>query len=94
MQDIEVRTFDAASINYDETPIAELSLDGISYRVDVGHGSAVAVSQRAEGAWTWAPLAEGRWDGTRLKSKGLSYDLVTALGAALKEAMTHSTDGM
>jgi hypothetical protein len=93
MQDIEIKQFDSSTVNYDEAPIAELSLAGISYRVDVGHGSAVAVSQRTEGAWQWSPLAEGRWDGSRLRTKGLPHEVTSALAVALSEAMRNRAEG-
>ena len=76
-----------SSVNYDEAPVAALEVAGLCYRVDVGHGSAVAISQRPVGTWTWTPLVEGRWDGSRLKAKGLSLEVRTALAEALGSAM-------
>jgi hypothetical protein len=81
------------SVNYDEAPIAQEHVSGIDYRVDVGRGSAVAVSRRAEGTWAWEYLAEGKFDGTRLKVKGLDYPVVSALGAALMAVMKQQSDG-
>jgi hypothetical protein len=87
MQPIENRHISADSINYDDQPIVELEIDGVAYRLDTGHGSAVAVSQRKADTWTWTPVAEGRWDGSRLRAKGLNYQVVTALAQALGAAM-------
>ena len=87
MQAIENKGISSASVNYDDLPIVELEVDGIAYRLDTGHGSAVAVSQRTVGTWTWIPVTEGRWDGSRLRAKGLDYQVVTALAEALGAAM-------
>jgi hypothetical protein len=81
-----------SAVNYDEAPIAETELDGVSYRVDTGHGSAIAVSKRDVGTWDWTPVTEGRWDGVMLKAKGMEFAVVTALAGALREAMQHQTD--
>jgi hypothetical protein len=77
----------SASVNYDDTPIVQVEVEGIDYRVDTGLGSAVAVSQRAEGTWAWTPVTEGRWDGRRLKAKDLDGTVVTLLSEALGRAM-------
>lgn len=77
----------AESVSYEEAPIAELEVSGFEYRIDPGRGSAVAISRREPGSWDWAPLIEGRWDGSRLRAKGLDSEIVTALGAALGAAM-------
>ena len=74
------------SIDYDHPPVAELEVDGSHYRVDAGLGADVAVSRRAEGTWTWEQLAQGRWDGVRLKAKPLDRLLVDALAKALRTA--------
>jgi hypothetical protein len=74
------------SIDYDYPPVTELELDGAHYRVDAGLGAEVAVSRRAEGSWTWEQLAQGRWDGVRLKAKALDRVLVEALARALRTA--------
>ncbi len=75
-----------SSIDYDHPPVAELELDGAHYRVDAGLGADVAVSRRPEGSWTWEQLAQGRWDGVRLKAKSLDRVLVEALARALRTA--------
>lgn len=92
MQDIETEELSLASVSYDEAPIAELSHAGVQYRVDVGHGSAVAISQREEGQWSWRPLIEGRWDGKRLRASSLDFELREALGRCLAEAARNQAD--
>lgn len=77
----------AASVNYDDSPIVQLEVEGVDYRVDTGLGSAVAVSKRVEGTWQWTPVTEGRWDGRRLKAKELDGAVITALSQALAQAM-------
>jgi hypothetical protein len=75
-----------SAIDYDHPPVAELELDGAHYRVDAGLGAEVAVSRRSEGSWLWEQLAEGRWDGVRLKAKTLDRVVVEALARALRDA--------
>lgn len=87
MQPIENKPVSSESVNYDELPIAELEVDGVAYRLDTGHGSAVAVSRREVGTWLWTPVTEGRWDGSRLRAKGLDHEVVIALAQALQAAM-------
>jgi len=75
-----------SSIDFDHPPVAEIEHDGARYRVDVGLGTAVAVSRRAPGSWSWEQLTEGRWDGVRLKAKELDRLVVEALAKALRAA--------
>lgn len=82
-----IKELSADGVNYDQDPIVLLAVDGVEYRVDTGHGSAVAVSQRAPGTWDWAPLTAGSWDGSRLRAKGLGHHVNTALAEALSAAM-------
>ena len=56
MQHTKNITLSSESVNYDDQPIVELEIAGIAYRIDTGHGSAVAVSQRQAGSWTWTPV--------------------------------------
>ncbi len=77
----------ATSINHDEPPIVELEIDGVAYRIDTGFGTALAISSRAGGTWDWAVLAEGRWDGVRLRAKPLERPVVAVLERALAQAM-------
>ncbi len=93
MRPVELSEPDGGSVSYDEAPIAEITLAGVEYRVDLGRGSAVAVSQREEGTWSWQVLTEGRWDGMSLKAKSLDFALRDALSKALLEAMRASQEG-
>ncbi len=79
-----------SSIDYDHPPVAELELAGVHYRVDASLGAEIAVSSRAEGSWCWAELAQGRWDGIRLKAKTLDRVVVEALEKALRAAAEDS----
>ncbi len=92
MQPVEIKQLELASVSYDEAPIAELSMAGVEYRVDVGHGSAVAISRRDEGQWSWQPLTEARWDGSRLRSNALDHELREALARCLSEAARNQED--
>lgn len=87
MEFTEVSSIIASSVNYDDTPIVQLEVGGVDYRVDTGLGSAVAVSKRAEGTWAWTPVTEGRWDGRRLKARELDGPVISALSVALAQAM-------
>jgi hypothetical protein len=75
---------EADLVSYEGAPIAQLELDGREYRVDVGRGSAVAISEREAGSVKWAFVTEGKFDGLRLKAKALSFPVVNALATALK----------
>ena len=76
------------AVNLDESPIVQAVIDGVEYRIDTGLGSAVAISSRAEGTWTWTVLGEGRWDGRRLRSKPLDRSVTEVLERALAAAAT------
>jgi len=88
MHSTVIKELSADEVNYDEAPIVVLEIDGIEYRIDTGHGSAVAISQRQQGTWDWAPLTEGRWDGSRLRAKCLTHEVNAALADALRSAMS------
>ena len=93
MQDSGTKTLSADEVNYEEPPIVCLAVDGVEYRIDAGHGSAVALSQRQQGAWDWLPMAEGRWDGSRLRAKCLTHEVNEALAKALRAAMNEREAG-
>ncbi|HTQ07798.1 MAG TPA: hypothetical protein VMI54_28285 [Polyangiaceae bacterium] len=80
-----------SSIDYDGSPVVELEVSGTQYRVDPGFRGVVAVSAREAGTWSWSRVAEGRWDGVRLKAKDLDRTLVNTLEKALRSA---AQDGM
>lgn len=78
----------APAVDYDFPPVAELEIEGTSYRVDAGFRGAIAISERAAGAWSWLLVAEGRWDGLSLKAKSLDRAVVVALERALRSAQS------
>lgn len=83
-----------SGLDYDFPPVAELEIDDTQYRVDPGFRGAIAVSARSSGTWTWAVVAEGRWDGVRLKAKTLDRTIVAALERALRaSAERDAADG-
>ena len=82
-----IKELSANDVNYEEAPIVKLEVDGVEYRIDTGYLSAVAISQRLQGTSSWAPITEGRWDGSRLRAKCLSHDVNTALAEALSAEM-------
>jgi len=94
MQTTENNQVSASTVNYDDSPIAEAEVDGVEYRLDAGHGSAVAISSREAGTWNWAPVCEGRWDGIQLKAKGLAFPLREQLGRALAAVMSSREEGL
>lgn len=93
MHEPVIKELSVEGLNYDEAPIVAMQLDGVEYRVDTGHGSAVAISQRLPGTWDWTPVTEGRWDGSRLRAKSLGHTIASALGEALGAAMRDREDG-
>jgi hypothetical protein len=93
METTQDSSVSASSVNYDDSPIVQLEVEGVDYRVDTGLGSAVAVSRRAEGTWQWSPVTEGKWDGRRLKARELDHAVITALSQALASAMKALEEG-
>jgi hypothetical protein len=74
------------SVDYDFAPVVQLEANGIEYRVDAGFRGVIAVSSREAGSWSWSLLAEGKWDGVRLKAKAVDREIVLALEKALRVA--------
>jgi hypothetical protein len=85
----ESAALDGDSISYDAAPVAEVEIDGLEYRVDAGLGSVVAISRREAGTSSWAPVAQARWDGVRLRAKSLEHPVVSTLERALSRAMAN-----
>ncbi|MBK7583627.1 MAG: hypothetical protein IPI67_25965 [Myxococcales bacterium] len=81
------RAASAGNVNFDEAPIVQAQIEGVDYRIDTGFGSAVAISTRAPGSWLWTVLADGKWDGLRLRAKSMDRPVVDVLERALGEAM-------
>jgi hypothetical protein len=82
-------TLDEDSVSYEAAPVAEVEIDGLEYRVDAGLGSVVAISRREAGTSSWAPVAQARWDGVRLRAKSLEHPVVATLERALARAMAN-----
>lgn len=85
METIEDHSASDPTVNYDEAPVAEIEIEGLSYRVDAGRGSSIAISTREPGTYTWTFVKQGQWDGVRLKAKGLGHVVVDALGRTLAQ---------
>jgi hypothetical protein len=83
-----------STVNYDDSPLAEVEVAGIEYRLDAGHGSALAISSREPGTWTWSPVAEGRWDGVQLRARGLEFTLRETLAKVLAGVMNAREEGL
>jgi hypothetical protein len=81
------RAASAGNVNFDEAPFVQAQIEGIDYRIDTGSGSAVAISTRAPGSWLWTVLADGNWDGLRLRAKSMDRSVVDVLERALGKAM-------
>ena len=76
-------------VNYEEEALVQVEAEGTEYRVDTGLGSVVAISKRDTGTWAWTLVTEGRWDGRRLRAKGIDHGVVELLGQAVGSAMAH-----
>ncbi len=92
MKNIEKPMVTERNISYDEAPVAEATVGAVDYRVDAGLGNRVAISGRAEGTWRWAFLAEGQWDGSRLRASGVDHAVRGPLGEALSQSTTESDE--
>ena len=79
------------SVSYDAAPVAEAQVGDLEYRVDAGLGAIVAISRREAGASAWTPIAQGRWDGVRLRARALEHPVTAALEHALLLARREET---
>jgi hypothetical protein len=74
-------------VNYDEAALLELELDGTEYRLDVGRaGTALCISTRPSGSWSWAFRSEARWQAGTLRCKAFDRPVLSRLSTALAEA--------
>jgi len=77
-----------SSVNYDSTPICEVTIDDTDYRFDTGkQGTAVSISTRLNGSWDWTFRGEARWDGSALRTKSFERKVLLPLSAAFKQAL-------
>jgi hypothetical protein len=73
-------------VNFDEAPLVELELDGTDYRLDAGRaGTALCISTRPTGSWTWTFRGEAKWQANVLRCKAFDRIILGRLGQALKE---------
>jgi hypothetical protein len=89
-QSVETETAPSAPspVNYDGTPICEVTLDDTDYRFDSGkQGTAVSISTRLNGSWDWTFRGEARWDGSALRTKAFDRQVLLPLSAAFKQAL-------
>jgi hypothetical protein len=93
MEFAENGQLDADAVSYDAAPLVEIQVGEVDYRVDTGLGAVVAISQRDTGTSTWSPVAQGRWDGVRLKAKTLGHPVKSALERAIALAMKDREEG-
>jgi len=84
-------TVSDGGVNYESTPLVELELDGIQYRIDAGkQGTALCISTRDAGTWGWSFGCEARWDGSMLRAKAFERPVLTSLSTALRAALENS----
>jgi hypothetical protein len=81
---------DAASseglVNFDEAALVELELDETDYRLDAGRaGTALCISTRPSGTWSWTFRGEARWQNNVLRCKAFDRVVLTRLSQALVE---------
>jgi hypothetical protein len=82
---------DDGSVNYEESPLIELQIDGIDYRLDAGRaGTALCISTRPSGTWSWVFRGEARWQAKVLRCKAFDRTVLSELSKALDEAATDS----
>jgi hypothetical protein len=75
-------------VNFDGTPICEVTLDDTDYRFDSGkQGTAVSISTRPTGSWDWTFRGEARWDGSAFRTKAFERSVLLPLSAAFKRAL-------
>jgi hypothetical protein len=93
----EARTFSSDAgdvdppVNYDESALLEREIDGIDYRIDVGRaGTALCISTRSSGNWTWEFRGEARWQVGVLRCKAFDRSILSQLSTALAEAAADS----
>jgi hypothetical protein len=80
-----------APVNYEEAALLELEIDGIDHRLDVGRaGTALCISTRPSGSWSWIFRGEARWQNGVLRCKAFDRQVLSQLSTALAEAATDS----
>jgi len=78
-------------VNFDEAALIELELDGTDYRLDSGRaGTALCISTRPSGTWSWTFRGEARWQANVLRCKAFDRSVLLRLSQALAEVSTAS----
>lgn len=78
-------------VNFEEPALLELEIEGTDYRVDVGRaGTALCVSTRPSGSWSWSFRSEAKWQNAVLRCKVFDRSVLSQLSAALAEAAAKS----
>lgn len=74
------------AVNYDEPALVEVELDEVDYRLDSGRaGTALCISTRPSGTYSWTFRGEARWQANVLRCKAFDRTVLTRLSQALKE---------
>jgi hypothetical protein len=74
-------------VNYEEAALLELEIDTTEYRLDVGRaGTALCISTRPSGSWSWVFRGEARWQAGVLRCKSFDRPVLSQLATALSEA--------
>ena len=73
-------------VNYDEPALVEVELDEVDYRLDSGRaGTALCISTRPSGTYSWTFRGEARWQTNVLRCKAFDRTVLTRLSQALRE---------
>src|SRR3954453_12025563 len=77
---------DEGTVNYDEPALIEVELDEVEYRLDSGRaGTALCISTRPSGTYSWTFRGEARWQANVLRCKAFDRTVLSRLSQALKE---------
>ncbi len=78
-------------VNFEESALFELEIDGTQYRMDAGRaGTALCISTRPQGSWSWVFRGEARWQAKVLRCKAFDRDVLLQLSKALEQAAADS----
>lgn len=78
-------------VNYEDAALVEVEVAGTDYRIDVGRaGTALCISTRPSGSWSWEFRGEARWQNGALRCKAFDRLVLSHLSVALAEAAASS----